>query len=292
MVTPFTERDTIDYAALEKQVEWYIERGAAGLFAVCQSSEMFRLTLEERAAIASFVTARAGERLPVVASGHVSDAFEDQVREIRSMAETGVDAVVLLTNRLAQEDESEEVWIERMDLLLRHIPEQAALGLYECPYPYKRLLSDRTIRWCADTGRFRFLKDTSCDAVTIRARIEAVKGSGLQIYNANSATLLESLRFGAAGYSGVMANFHPELYARLCADWQEQGDGAERLSDFLSVSALIEKQIYPMNAKYHMMLEGVYTNCRCRVGPGRSLSPTEQLEVEQLRRLSARYHAL
>ena len=127
--------------------------------------------------------------------------------------------------------------------------------------------------------------------MTIRQRIAAVTGSGLLVYNANSATLLESLQLGAAGYSGVMANFHPELYVRLCSHWRSLGDKAERLSDFLSISALIEKQLYPMNAKYHLLLEGVYTNCRCRALPGRSLSPTQRLEVEQLRRLSNLYIA-
>ena len=35
------------------------------------------------------------------------------------------------------------------------------------------------------------------------------------LFNANAQTLLPSLELGAAGFSGVMANFHPDLYARL-----------------------------------------------------------------------------
>lgn len=41
MVTPFTKGGAIDYPALSALIAWYEERGADGLFAVCQSSEMF-----------------------------------------------------------------------------------------------------------------------------------------------------------------------------------------------------------------------------------------------------------
>ena len=47
MLTPFTEEGKVDYKGLERLIEWYIENGVSGLFAVCQSSEMFFLSLEE-----------------------------------------------------------------------------------------------------------------------------------------------------------------------------------------------------------------------------------------------------
>ncbi|TLS54294.1 dihydrodipicolinate synthase family protein [Paenibacillus antri] len=289
MVTPFDERNGIDYESVERQVEWYAARGVRGLFAVCQSSEMFFLSLAERTALASFVKRASAGRFPVIASGHVSDAPGDQVEELQAMAETGVDAVVLITNRLARQDESDEVWLERLEWLLERIPASATLGLYECPYPYKRVLSAETLGRCAEYGRFRFLKDTSCDIDNIRAKLETVRGTELRLFNANSATLLESLRLGAVGYSGVMANFHPELYATLTARWWEFGEEAEKLSDFLSLSALIERQSYPTNAKYYLMLEGVFRQEGSRTQPGRTLTATERLEVEQLRRLTAQY---
>lgn len=289
MITPFTDDNRIDYDGLGKLVDWYVERGVHGLFAVCQSSEMFHLTLEERVSLASFVKEAAAGRVPVIASGHISDAFEDQVKELNAMAGTGIDALVLITNRLASQEESDDVWIERLERLLTELPEDVTLGLYECPYPYKRLLTPKTIKWCADQERFRFLKDTSCDIDAIRAKLEAVNGSGLRIYNANSATLLETLKIGAVGYSGVMANFHPELYVRLVENWRERGEEAGNLSDFLSLSSLIEKQLYPANAKYYLMLEGILSHGSCRTQQGRTLTATNRLEVEQLRRLCGAY---
>ena len=42
MLTPFTERGEVDYNALERLIAFYEEGGCSGLFAICQSSEVFR----------------------------------------------------------------------------------------------------------------------------------------------------------------------------------------------------------------------------------------------------------
>ena len=69
MLTPFTEENQVDYPALKELVEWYIKNGVDGLFAVCQSSEMFKLTLKERVTAAAKVKEYAAGRVPVIASG-------------------------------------------------------------------------------------------------------------------------------------------------------------------------------------------------------------------------------
>ena len=96
MLTPFKD-NKIDYASLERLIGWYEENGADGLFAVCQSSEMFWLSLRERTELAAFVKKHSS--VPVIASGHISDDLDDQVAELNRIADTGVDAVILLTNR-------------------------------------------------------------------------------------------------------------------------------------------------------------------------------------------------
>lgn len=286
MITPFTESNEIDYPALERLIDWYIDKGVDGLFAVCQSSEMFFLSLEERVELARFVKEKAAGRVPVIASGHISDDFEDQVRELTLIGETGVDAVILITNRLAGEDESDDVWKANLEKLLAKLPDDLPLGFYECPYPYKRLISPELLKWCAETGRFFFMKDTSCDIANIKAKLDAIRGTNLKLYNANSATLYETMKLGAAGFSGVMANFHPELYAWLMKNWDKEPDKALALSDFLSVASLIERQLYPVNAKYNLMQEGVLTNYLCRSKNTADFTATNKLEVEQLRRLT------
>ena len=87
MITPFTKDGGVDYETAKKYVDFYFESGIDGIFAVCQSSEIFYLSLEERVKLNRLVYERAkelekksGKTFTVVSSGHVSDSIEDQAR--------------------------------------------------------------------------------------------------------------------------------------------------------------------------------------------------------------------
>lgn len=289
MLTPFTENNEVDYEALGKLIDWYIEKGVNGLFADCQSSEMFFLSLEERVKIGEFVKKHADGRVPVVTSGHISDSLEDQAKELTAIAGIGADAVILLTNRLAKENESDEVWLENLKKLLEMIPKDVPLGFYECPYPYKRIISPELLKWCADTGRFYFIKDTSCDIENMKAKLEVIKGTNLKLFNANTSTLLETLELGASGYSGVMANFHPELYVKLCNIYKENPSKARKIADFLTVASLIERQVYPVNAKFYQKSIGNFNSIMTRTRDIKELNATGILEIQQFIRFNEEF---
>ncbi|MBQ7064849.1 MAG: dihydrodipicolinate synthase family protein [Firmicutes bacterium] len=286
MLTPFTDDNRIDEASLKRLVDWYIARGVDGLFAVCQSSEMFFLSLEERVHLTEAVVRFADGRVPVIASGQVSDTLEGQLEEINAVAACGPAAVILITNRFAAKDESDEVWLANLQALLDRLDPSIPLGFYECPYPYKRVICPETLGKVARTGRFFLMKDTCCDAALIREKLAAIKGTPLRLYNANTATLWDSLQAGAAGYSGVMANFHPELYVWLCRHFTDDPAKAKLVSDFLTVASFIEHKPYPVNAKYHQQLIGNFTSLMTRTRPASDLDETNRSEVLQLKELS------
>lgn len=282
MLTPFTENNKVDYPSLAKLTDFYLEQGAAGLFAMCQSSEMFLLSLKERVEVSAFVKKQVGNRAPVITSGHVSGDPDDQAEEVKRLADTGADAVILVTNRLAAQSESDDVWIDNLSKLMDQIPSDVCLGFYECPYPYKRVMTPKTIKFCADSGRFYFLKDTCCDAATIKARIEIAKGSNLKIYNANVATLLQTLRDGAAGYSGIMANFQTPEFKWLCENYDKKPKEAAEVAAFLSMASFIETHLYPAIAKNYLMRKGILATDRCRSCESCDLTATNASETEQL----------
>lgn len=255
MITPYTADNRLDLEAVDRMVEFYAQGGCQGLFAVCQSSEMFWLTEDERVALAQRVVEASNGRMSVVASGHVSDDLEDQIRELGRIAATGVDGVVMVSNRLAKADEDDDVFITNMNRILEALPD-VTFGMYECPHPYKRLLSDRVLEAMAASGRFAFIKDTCCDADRIAHRIRLLDGR-IQLFNANCATLLETLRSGAAGFSGIMANYHPDLFVWLYNNYRKQPQKADELMAALSVLSGTERACYPVCCKYHMGLVGV-----------------------------------
>lgn len=288
MITPYTEDNKIDYDAVLRIIEWYDKQGVTGIFAVCQSSEMFFLDKEERLKLAKFVVENTPKHIGVIASGHVAEKVSDQVEEAKAIIDAGVQSYVFISNQFAAQGEGDEVVRKNIELLIDQIPGES-FGIYECPYPYKRLLTPENLKWCANTGRFSFLKDTCCDLEQLQAKLDAVKGTNLKIFNANSATLLESLRMGCAGFSGVMANFHSEMYAWLCENYEKDKEKAELMQAFIGFASVIECQCYPVNAKYHMNLEGVKMSLHCRNRDQAELTSSRKLEVEQLHKM---YHHL
>ena len=266
MLTPFTEDRQIDWKGFDALVDWYVAGGSQGLFAACMSSEIFNLTAPERLAVVSRTLTRVQGRIPVIAAA----AFPPDVSlqsavsspeaiavAVQRVADTGVEAVILLTNQLAAAPEGDEVWRRAAEALLTRLDRHIRLGLYECPIPYKRVLSAELTAWAAKTGRFDFIKDTCCDLDLIKAKIAAMADSTLRFYNAQTATLLPSLQAGGHGFSGVGANTLPHLYAWLCQNFTAEPELSNELQAFLTDSYFTLSTHYPHSTKTYLGLHGL-----------------------------------
>ena len=255
MLTAFDDHGGIDWESQKRLTEWYLERGSESLFAVCQSSEMLYLDLSEREALARFTVEVVDGRLPVIASGHVGVTLEEQITELTKIAATGIDCVVFVTNRLDPDNLGSEFLFKTFETLKQELPPDLRLGLYECPAPHRRLLSDDEITYFAQDPRFVILKDVSCDIQTVRRRLELTKHSSLVISNANAAIAFEAMKSGASGFCGVFNNFHPDLYRWLQDEGEIHTELANELDRFLVLSAATEGMGYPKLVKaYHQRM--------------------------------------
>lgn len=284
MITPY-RNNCIDYDAATELVEWYKANGCHGIFAVCQSSEMFFLTLEEKIKLAQTVIKKADGKMSVVVSGHTGNSIEEQADEANRMHETGADAFVLVSNRLDIHNHGDEVWIENAKRLLDKINLDITLGIYECPYPYKRLLTPKILDWCISTNRFSFIKDTCCDVEMLDDRLKQMNGTTLKMYNANAQTLLHTLKGGAKGYSSIMANFHPDLYVWLYENFEKYPEKAEKVSDTLSMLACTEGPAYPCTAKYHLNKMGIKMDTYSRSCDEMRLTTYNKNIIDQMHRV-------
>ncbi len=285
MITPYKADGSVDYDTAERYVDWYYENGLDGIFAVCQSSEIFHLSLDERVELNKRVYKRAkglDENFLVVSSGHVSDTLEEQAKELNAIYEAGTDALILITNRLDIQNEGDDVFIANAEKLIAQLPSEAKLGLYECPYPYKRLVTPKILDWCLSTGRFYYMKDTCCDAALIAERAKQLQGSHFKLLNANCQTLLKTKRNGADGYCGIMCNFHPRLYAWLGKNIEhEKADLVQSLISAFGFTA--ESLMYPLNAKYHMTLCGMKTENIARNCNAEQLTEYVKSNMQQMK---------
>lgn len=264
MITPFTDTGEIDFQGLESLTDFYINSGVSGLFACCLSSEVHELTPEETILLCSKTVEYARGRVPVAAGIPQSSDMDEIAVFIRQIIDAGADTAVITTCQIATEDESDDVWKQRMSKLMDSTGE-ISLGTYECPVPYKRVLSPELFQWVAESGRVSFHKDTCCDAEQIRQKLAVSGGSGLRFFNAHLPTLVDSLKAGGDGYSGVDANFFPELSVWICENFQEASTEQIRNAEQFLIQALdAYGEFYPRSGKQFLQMRGVDMGTHCR----------------------------
>ena len=268
MLMPFTNQNRIDVEGLEHLTEFYLRAGAAGLFANCLSTEMYYLSDQERLNHTRQVVEQTKGRVPVVASGTFGGTLQQQATFIQQMYDTGVDAVILITNQLVLPDESDDVFLSRLHDLFR-LTGTIPLGLYECPLPYKRLVSVPVLEDILATGRVIYHKDTSCSVPDVTQKMAVLRGHEFGFYDAHVPNALASLRLGARGLSAIAGNFFPEIVVWLCNNFDDpnQQEQVEWLqSELTRTNALIHTN-YPVSAKYVLQRRGLPISLHSRSYP-------------------------
>ncbi|MCB2408876.1 dihydrodipicolinate synthase family protein [Hymenobacter lucidus] len=258
MLMPFQNDGQIDYPALTRLTELYLRAGASGLFANCLSSEMFELSAQERLQSIRHIVDVVGGAVPVVATGTFAGSLTEQADFVKQVYEAGTEAVIVITGLLATQSESDAVFNERVFRLLDWTP-GIPLGFYECPEPYKRLLSAEQLGQFVHTGRVIYHKDTCLDMTQVRAKLAAAQGHPFGLYDAYMGHAVESLRAGAAGLSCIQGNFFPELIVWLCDNYDQpqlQEQVAE-VQQFFIRNMDVMHHVYPIAAKYSLRQRGI-----------------------------------
>jgi 4-hydroxy-tetrahydrodipicolinate synthase len=257
MLTPFLDSGEVDYEDLKALTEIYLEAGVAGLFANCLSSEMYELSEEERLTVTKTVVEQVAGRVPVVATGTFGGPIAEQAQFVKRIYETGVDAVIVITGLLAEEAETDEVFVARAKELI-DLTDDIPLGFYECPVPYKRLINSPVLQELIKTRRIVYHKDTCLDLEEVTRRINVAEGHKFGLYDAYMVNAVASLKAGAAGLSCIQGNIYPELIVWICKHYNDQSRQAdiERVQQFFIDSMEIVHTAYPTIAKYCLRKRG------------------------------------
>lgn len=290
MLTPYKADLSIDFDALSRLIDFYREAGAKGFFANCLSSEMYDLDDEERIALVSHVVKRVDGKLPVVATGSFGADIEARAAYTKRMYDTGVNAVILITSHFAGKDEPDSVLIENLDRYLS-LTENIPLGTYECPSPYKRILSPEVLKYLLATNRLIYHKDTCLDLKQIRVKLDIAQGSKLEFYDAHTPNALHSMQMGAKGMSCIAGNFYPEIFAWMCRyiDDPEKQEALLWLQSELTRMDRIISQGYSLSAKHFLNMRGVPMEVNSR-RKKTSLSDEQKRTLEDVYRQLMGWH--
>jgi 4-hydroxy-tetrahydrodipicolinate synthase len=279
MITPFQQNGRIDPEGLERLIDFYLAAGVKGFFANCLSSEMYHLSEEERLALTRQVVKRVNGLVPVVATGSFGSTISERVEFAKKIYDTGINAVILISSHYVSKEESDTVLlnnIERMLELTGDIP----MGLYECPSPYKRIISPVVFKSLLETKRMIYHKDTSIDQEKVKAKLALIKNNPLEFYDAHTANTRFSLQHGAKGMSAIAGNFYPEILVWMCnhaTDPRKQKEVAWLQQELVKAEELISKS-YPVSSKYFLRKRGLPILTTSRT----SSQPLDEKQMETL----------
>lgn len=210
LVTPMTERGDIDWAALERLIDWHIANGTQALGLVGTTGEASTLSHPEHREVIRFGVSHAGGRIPIMA-GTGSNSTLEAVELTVSAAEAGADCALLVTpyyNRPTQEG------------LYQHFKTVAGainlpIVLYNVPSRTGCDLSVETTLRLSQIENIVGLKDATGDVARGAALIQALP-KGFAVYSGDDSTTCDLLDVGAAGCISVTANVAPAQMADMC----------------------------------------------------------------------------
>lgn len=275
MLTPMTWSGAIDWDAVDRLTDWYIDAGCLGLFTNSRSSEVEFLTPEERVELAARVVKRANGRAAVIATGTFGASPDKEIASIKQIADVGADAVCILTNNLGGPGLSEAQWSGNLKQIVDGTGD-IPLGFYECPTPWKRLVPTTVYEWAAKTGRFVFHKDVSHSIPDIKAKLEVSRGTPMRLYNGQISSVIESMQLGGSGHSGYASTIAPELLVWLCANGTRDDEETRLVQRVMTVFERMINVKYPSSLKQLLNHTG-----RLRMTPFSRMTGSEPLGAHE-----------
>jgi 4-hydroxy-tetrahydrodipicolinate synthase len=273
MVTPFTEDEELDEAALRRHTNSLIEAGVHMLFPVCTTGEAWTLTKEERARVCEIVVEEARGRVPVLA-GTGALTTRATIDLTRDAQDRGVGGVIVVTPYYLTAPTEEESY--------RHyvtVASATSLPVFPYNHPIQSgvSMSPDLVARLAEVDNIIGMKDGRDLALTIE--FIRLTPPGFVVWQGPDNLTFPGLVIGCAGAVPAVANLAPalcvELYeAFLAGDWQRAMGAQEKVSRLRNALLL---GTFPAALKEAMRMAGM------PVGPARR--PAGPLSSENRHRL-------
>jgi 4-hydroxy-tetrahydrodipicolinate synthase len=280
--TPFLDSDEIDFAVLQKQVDWAFDQGIDGL-GTGMVSELLKLTAAERQALAEHLVISAAGRGPVF-MGVGAEGSRQALEYARTAEHAGCDAVMATPPISSRVNESQLVGYFRtladgvgVPLIVQDasgyvgqsIPLAVYVDLLNRYGPEKILFKPEAAPIGPNLSALR-------DATAGRARI--FEGSG-------GIFLIDSFRRGIAGTMPAV-----EFVDGIVAVWRAlaRGDEAFAYRAYYPICAMVALQLqagldgFLAIEKYLLVKRGIFSAARRRPPYNWELDPETAAEIDRL----------
>ena len=210
LVTPFDDSNQVDYAALERLIDFHVREGSNGLVIAGTTGESATLEKSEHVELISRAVDIAAGRLPIIA-GTGSNSTAQTVDLSVAVGNTGIDAYLLVVpyyNKPVQEG------------MYRHFATVAdavpkPVMLYNVPGRTGSDLLPETVARLARHGNIFGIKEATGDIQRLKD-IQGLVDDEFRFYSGDDFTVLPFVEQGGHGVVTVSGNVVPAAMARLC----------------------------------------------------------------------------
>lgn len=210
IVTPFTERGNIDYAALEKLLEHQLRSGVEAICVCGTTGESATLTPQEHDVLISFCVQFIRNRIKVIA-GVGSNQTAQTIDTAKRAADLGADGLLVVTpyyNKTTQEGLYQHykaiTEAVSLPLILYNVPGRTGVSFQA--ETYKRL---------SELPDINGIKEASGD-LSLVTKTKAICPDDLTIWSGNDDQVVPMMALGARGVISVASNFIPDITVQMC----------------------------------------------------------------------------
>lgn len=254
VITPLTDRDTLDQAGLERLIEHLISGGVRGLFILGTTGEAPSLGYRLRRELIERTCKLTAGRVPVLV-GITDTAFVESVGVARHAADCGAAAVVLSTPYYFPAGQTE--LLGYVQNLLPQLP--LPLVLYNMPSLTKVWFELDTLKKLTDQERIVGIKDSSGDLKYFESLMSLrAARPDWSIMIGPEAMLPQAMKLGGDGGVTGGGNAYPRLFVE-CYQACVAGDAARIAAASRAIDAL--QKIYDIGKYASRYIKA--TKCAC-----------------------------
>ena len=253
VLTPLSDRDTLDAAAFDRLLEHLITGGSSALFILGSTGEAPGLSYRLRREVIDRACASAAQCVPILV-GITDTSFMESVRAAEYAARAGASAVVL--SPPFYYTLSQSAFLGYLERILPLLP--LPLYLYNMPSLTKIVISPETVKIAAGMPNVYGLKDSSGDRAYFRACKEAAAARpDFALLGGVEEILAELVGEGAHGGVCGGANLFPRLYVQLYE--AAAGGDCETIQHLQRIVMAISGGVYTVGESGSSYLRGLKT---------------------------------
>lgn len=210
LVTPFDEDGSINFAQLERLLEFQIENGTDAILTLGTTGESATMTDEEDNEVVKFVVEHVAGRVPVIA-GSGSNCTATQTRKSLTYQKLGADALLIISPYYNKSNE---------EGIYRHLVHTAGTVdipciIYNIPGRTGCSISAANVERLAVHPNIMGIKEAS-GSVAYAASIAHCLSDDFRMYSGEDALTVPLMSLGASGTISVWADVQPAFVHEMC----------------------------------------------------------------------------